>query len=103
SGFVLANRDPGSSQPRITQSDAAEDRDQQQYERGPEHQGDEVDVRPLLAEVAGREPDVARQPVAEAGRIDGIDPRRARGEVEAEPVPVTVDRDHMHDFAESER
>src|SRR5205085_10844676 len=101
--FVLAERDPCSTEPRIAQPDAAEDRDQQQPERGPEHQADEVHVRALLAEIAQRQAEITRQPMAETGRADRVDPGRTARQVEAQPVLLAVPRDLGQDLGATER
>ena len=108
-GLVLADRDPGATEPRVPQPQRAEHGDDEQQDREPV---EEVGRRDLVLEelrvaageeARGQEPagDV-REVVAEAGLVDRVDPERAVREVEPADV-VAVPRDLGQDLAEPER
>ncbi len=110
-GLVLADRDPGAAEPRVLQPQRAEDREEQQHDRGPEEDVGRLDLVAEIGRVAAlqvvRGQEAAgpvREAVAEADRVDRRDPVRAVRQVEAgaEEV-VAVARDLREDLAEAER
>ena len=79
--LVLADRDPGTSEPRVAQTDRAEHREAEQQQRRPVEDARAVRVGQVAG---GKEPSgPVVQPVAETGRVDRRDPLRAAGQVEA--------------------
>ena len=102
---VLADRDPRAAESRVTQPDAAEHGEQDQHERRPEEEldvGERLSERSRWGQVKSGQADRRLGTVAEARRVDRVDPLRAVRHVVAEEV-IAVPRDLGHDLGEAER
>src|SRR5215213_2086825 len=94
-GLVLADRDPGPSQPRVPQAHVDEDRDQDEDQDGvvPRVEVERAEALPGV-EAVGQDLD--------AGRVYGLDAYGAVGQVEAAEV-VPVLKEAGDDLAEPQR